>query len=134
SGRRLLAPREQRVVRRAPEAALRLSDPVEFGLELFEPARLRFERSEEGVEVGGRLAQAELDVAQLVAGTLQLRSEPLEGRDRALGERDEASSAFALVRGERRGGGGRSGGELDDVTVPLALGPQRVLLRGLHAV
>ena len=89
---RLLAPREQLVVRRAAEAALRLGDPVEPGLELLEPARLRFERGQEGVEIGRGLAQPELDVAQLVAGALQLRREPLERRDRAFRERDEVGA------------------------------------------
>ncbi len=62
-GLRLLAPREQLLVRRTAEAALRLRDPVEPGLELFQPARLGFERGQEGVKVGRGLAQAELDVA-----------------------------------------------------------------------
>ena len=83
---------EQLLVRLAAEAALRLGDPVELGLELLEPPRLGLERREERAEVGRRLAQAQLDVPQLVAGGLQLRGDVLERRDRSLGEADEARS------------------------------------------
>ena len=53
------------------------------------------------MEVGRGLAQAELDVAQLVAGALQLGREPFERRDRALRERDETGGALAVVGSER---------------------------------
>ena len=59
------------------------------------------------MQLGRGLAQAQLDVAQLVAGALELGREPLERRDRALGERDEAGGALALL-GRQRLGGGRS--------------------------
>ncbi len=94
---RLLAPHEQLLVRLAAEAALRLRDPVELGLELFEPARFRLERRQEGVEIRGGLAQAKLGVPQLVAGALQLGREPLERRDRPLRERDEPGRSLAFV-------------------------------------
>ena len=86
------------------------------------------------MEVGRGLAQAELDVAQLVACPLQLRCEPFERRDRALRERDETGGALAVVGSKSGGGLGSTGGELGDVPVPLALGPQLLLLPWLHAV
>ena len=111
---------------------MRLGDPVELGLELLQPARLRLERGEEGVEIGRGLAQPELDVAQLVAGPLQLGREPLEGRHRALCKRDEVRCAVAVVRSERRRGSGRAVGELRDVPVPLSLGSEALLVPRLH--
>src|SRR5579884_216278 len=62
-GQRLLAPRQQLLVRRAAEAALRLGDPVEIPLELLEAPRLGLQRGEKTVQIGCRLAQAQLDVA-----------------------------------------------------------------------
>ena len=98
---RLGGAREQLLVRLAAEAALRLGDPVELGLELLEAARLGFEGRKERAKVGRRLAQAKLDVPQLVAGRLQLGGDVLERRDCALGETDEAARAFAVVGRER---------------------------------
>ncbi len=132
-GPRLLPPREQLLVRRAAETPLRLRDPVELGLELLEAARLGFERREKGVQIGGGLAQAELDVPQLVPRLLELGREPLERRDRPLREPDEAGGSFALLRCERRGGRGSAGGQVGDVPVPLALGAETLLLPGIHA-
>ena len=96
---------EQLVVALAAEAPLRLGDLVERRLELFEASGLGLERREERVQLRGGLAQPQLDVAQLVAGALELGREPLERRDGALGERDEAGCALALVRRQRLGGG-----------------------------
>ena len=133
-GARLGRAREELLVRLAAEAALRLGDPVELGLELLEPARLGLEGGEEAAEVGRRLAQAKLDVPQLVAGGLQLGSDVLERRDRSLGEADEAARAVAVVRRQRRRrrfGGGR---EVGDVAEPLALAAQPLLVVRLHSL
>src|SRR5205807_7634741 len=70
-------PLEQLLVARGAEAPLRLRDPVEARLELLQTSRLGLERREARAEVGRGLAQAQLDVAQLVAGALELGSEPL---------------------------------------------------------
>ena len=86
------------------------------------------------MEIGGRLAQAELDVAQLVAGALQLGSDPFQRSDRALRERDEVRGSVAVVGGERCDGRGGPGGELGDVAVPLAFGPQLLLRARLQAL
>src|SRR5439155_27254574 len=45
-------PGEQLVVARAAETALRLGDPVELGLDLFQPVGLGLERSEERSPLG----------------------------------------------------------------------------------
>src|SRR5262249_59183419 len=84
---RLLSSGEQLVVCLAAETALCLRNPVELGLELLEPAGLRFERGQEGMEVGSGLTQAELDVAELVPGALQLGGEAFERRNRAFRNR-----------------------------------------------
>ena len=84
------------------------------------------------MEVGRRLAQAKLDIAKLVAGSLQLGREPLERSDRPLRERDEVGGPVAVVGRERRRGRAAAGGELGHVTVPLALGPQPLLLPRLQ--
>ena len=86
------------------------------------------------MQLRGRLAQAQLDVAQFVAGALELGREPLERCDRTLGERDETGRAVALVGGERLGGSRCRLRELRYVTQPLALGAQHVLPARLHAV
>ncbi len=114
------------------EPALRLGDPVEPGLELLQPARLRLERGEERAQLGCGLAQAELDVAQVVAGALELGREPFERRDGPLGERDEPGCALALVRRERVGRRGRSLRELGDVPQSLAVAAQLLLVPVFH--
>ncbi len=124
--------REQLLVRLAAEAALRLGDPVELGLELLESAGLGLEGSEESAKVRRRFAQAKLDVPQLVAGGLELGRDLLERRDCSLGETDEAARSLAVVRrerGRRRLGGGC---EVGDVTDPLAVGAETLLVGRLH--
>src|SRR5262249_56519027 len=100
------------LVRRAAEAPFGRGDRVELGLELVETAGLRLEGGEKGMEIGCGLAQAELDVAQLVARALQLGREPLERRDRALRQRDEIGGSLALVGRESRSRLGSAGGAL----------------------
>src|SRR5204862_390643 len=60
-------------------------------------------------------------------------SQRLEWRDRALGNCNEGRGAFAVVRGERLAGRSGSGGELGHVPEALSLGPERILVPGLHA-
>ena len=101
---------------------------------MLEPVGLRLERGEEGAEVGADLAQPQLEVAQLLAGRCELRCEPLERGQRALGGGREPGRALPLVRRERLGGAGGSLGELGDVPQPLALVAQRLLAAGLEAL
>ena len=105
----------------AAEPAPRLGDPVELGLDLLEPVGLGLERGEKGAELGGCLAQPQLDVAQLVPGTLELGGEPLERRDRPLGQSDEARRALALLRRQRLAGRSDALRELGHVAQALAL-------------
>ena len=79
------------------------------------------------MQLGRDLAQAQLGVAQLVAGALELGREPLQRRDRPLGEPDEPGGALAVVGRERVRGGRGALGELGDVAEPLALVAQRLL-------
>ena len=87
------------------------------------------------MQLGRRLAQAQLDVAELVAGALELGREALERRDRALGDADEARGTLALLGRERLRRGRCGLGELDDVPQPLALVAAALLVarpRGLR--
>src|SRR5262249_53626505 len=102
------------------------------GLELLEPPGFGLERGEEGVEIGRGLAEAQLDVTQLVARTLELRRKALERRHRAFRQRDETGCAFAVVRSESCGCRRRCGAELDAVPVALALGGQLLFVPGLE--
>ena len=85
------------------------------------------------MEIRRSLPQPELDIAQLVAGPLQLGGEALERSHRAFGERDQACCSLAVVGSQCLGGLGSPCGELGDVPVPLAHGPQLLLRPGLHA-
>src|SRR5205823_14660789 len=69
--------RQELLVGAGPEAALGVGDPVELRLDLLEPPRLGLERRGEGGEVARALAQADLDVAELLRGAGELRREPL---------------------------------------------------------
>ena len=118
---RLGRARQQLVVARDAEAALRLRDAVEACLQLFQPSRLGLERRKERAQLGRGLAQAELDVAQLVAGALELGRQPLERSDGPLGDRDQTGRALSLLGCQRFRRRGRSLGELGDVPQPLAV-------------
>ena len=59
------------------------------------------ERVEKRAKVGRGLAQAKLDVAELVAGARELGSKRLERCDGALGEPGQAGRSFAVLRRER---------------------------------
>ena len=103
-------------------APLRGGDPVELRLDLLEPPRLGLERGGEGREVACALTQAELDVAELLRGARELRSEPLHLGEGALRVRDERRGAVAVLGGERGARRRGRGGELAQVAEPLALG------------
>ena len=75
-----------------------------------------------------------LEVTQLVARAGELRREPLERRDRALGAPGEGGGSVAVVRGDGLGRGTRSLRELRHVTQPLALRAQLVLRRRLESL
>src|ERR687888_85682 len=92
---------ERELVRGGSARVVKLRDePLELGLDLLEPAGVGLERREERAQLGRRLAQPQLGVAQLGARSLELRRELLERRDRALGKRDEARSSLPVVRSE----------------------------------
>ena len=129
---RLGRARQQLLVARGTEAALRLRDAVEAGLKLFEPPRLGLERRKERAQLGRGLAQAELDVAQLVAGTLELRRQPLERSDGPLGDRDQTGRALSVLRCERLRRRRRSLRKLGDVPQPLAVAAQPLLVPFVH--
>ena len=116
------------------ETPLCVGEPVERRLELIEPARLRLERGKEGMEVRGRLAQAQLHVPELVAGALELGRETLERRHGPLGDRGEPCGSRSVVRSQCGRGGGRRLGELGNVPEPLALGAQPHLVVRLHSL
>src|SRR2546428_6175045 len=85
------------------------------------------------MQVRSRLAQAELHVAELVAGTLKLGRETLERRDRALCDRNEAGRSIAVLRRQGGRGRGRRLGELGHVPEALALRAQPLLAVRLHS-
>jgi len=58
---------EELLVALTAEAALGVGNPVELGLEVLQPTRLSAEAGEERAQLRAGLAQAQLDVAQLVA-------------------------------------------------------------------
>ena len=103
------------------EASLGLSNPVQSGLDLFEPSRLGLERRQKATQLARGLAQAQLDVAQLVTGSRKLRRELFERRECPLGASDEPGGALALVRSERLGCFCGSVRELGDMTKTLPL-------------
>ena len=123
---------EQLLGRLAAEAPPRVGDPVELALDLLEPARVGLEHRQERAQGARRLAQAQLGVAELVGGLLQLRREPLDRRERALGGRGQAGGALALLGIERLRRRGRALDQLGQVPQPLALLAQRLLLARLH--
>ena len=127
-------PRQQVVVVGGAEAPPRVRDPLQLPLDVLEPVGLGLQRGEERAQVGADLAQAQLDVAQLLTGTRELGREPLERGERALGGGREPGRALALVRRDRLGGSGRSFGELGDVAQPLTLVPERLLAARLEAL
>jgi hypothetical protein len=112
----LVRPGEQLVVAPTAEAALRVGDPLELGLDLLETAGLGLERGQERAQVEGRLPQPQPAVAELLAGAGELGRQALERPDRALRLRDQPGRAVAVVGGERLGRGRRPLGELGDVT------------------
>ena len=103
-------------------------------LDLLEPARLGAERVEKRAQVGRGLAQAKLDVAQLVAGARELGRKRLERRDGALGEPGQARRSFTVLRRERLYGRCRTRDELLEVAEPLALLAQLALGSRLEPV
>ena len=132
-GARLGGTREQLFVGLRAEASLRVGDALEAGLDLLEPARLGAERGEKRAKLRSRLAQAELDVTQLVAGARELGRERLERRHRSLGACRQRRGAVAFLGRERLCRGGGAGDELLEAEQPLALRAQILLGAGLEA-
>ena len=126
--------REQLLVVGAAEATLRVGDAFELGLDLLETPGLGAERVQERAQLGRGLAQAKLDIAQLVAGARELGSERLERRDGALGEPGQARGSLAVLRRERLDCSCRPGDELLEMAEPLALLAQLRLRSRLEPV
>ena len=121
-GARLGRTREQLLERRAAEAALGVGDPLELGLDLLEPAGLGLERRQERAQLERRLAQAQLDVAQLVAAPrASSGASDSSGATARSARADEPAGAVALVGRERVDRRADALGELGHVPQPLAL-------------
>jgi hypothetical protein len=131
---RLGRAREQLLVGLAAKAPARGSDPVELGLDVLQAVRLRFEGREERAQLGGGLAQAQLDVAELVPGALELGRQALQRGDCALGGRREPGCAVAVLGGKGLACGGDALRELRHAAQPLTLGAQLVLGGGLESL
>ena len=124
---------KQLLVGLGPEPALRVRDPLELGLDLLQPVRLRLERIEEAAKLERRLPESNLDVAQLAGRGGELRRD-LPGRgQRAFRTAYERRRAVALVRCQRGKCVVRSFGELGHVAQPLPLRAKRVLRARLEA-
>ena len=101
---------------------------------MLEPVGLGLEREQERLQLARRLAQAQLDIAQLASCARELRRQVLERRDGALGGGGEAGGAASLLGGKRLGRLGRALRELGHVPQSLALLEQRGLRPGLQPV
>ena len=126
---------QQLVVRGRCEATLEVGDRLEPLLDALERARLGVERRDEAVEIASPTSRSRTARSRSSSPLrAELGREALERRERALRARRERSGAFALVRGDRRGGGGRRLGELLDMPQPLAPREQLLLVRRSHAL
>ena len=97
-GTSLRSPLEELLVGRAPKAAFRLGDPVELELDLRQAVRFCFERRQKAAEIGRGFPQSQLDVAQLVAGALEVRRETLEWGHFPFGNGNQARGSLPLFR------------------------------------
>ena len=91
---------------------------------MLQPVGLGLERGEEGAELQGRLPKSQLDIAQLVPGSLQLGGEVLERSDRPLRDRDETGRSFGVLGCEGFARCCDAGRELGHMSKALALLPQ----------
>ena len=123
---------EQLAVGRAAEAALEIRDPLEAAFNVLEERGVGVEGRQEPVEVAADLAQPYSDVAQLARCRAELRREPLDRRERALGPCRERGRPLAVLGGNRRRRVGDSRSELGDVQQSLAPAAQVVLLPCFH--
>ena len=129
-------PLDELVSGRGREPALGVADHPEPLLDVLEPSRLRLERRQERAKARRRLAQPNRGVGQVCHRVRELRHEPGDRIERALGPGGEIGCPFGVgeLRRERlRGGEGRVG-EPGRVPQPLALGPQSLLASRLEPV
>jgi hypothetical protein len=118
----------------APKTALRIGDPLEPGLDLFEPVRLCVERVQEASKLERRFPQAQLGVAQVARGAAELGRDLADTRQGTLRPAHERRGALAVLgcqRVRRLGSGLR---ELGHMPEPLALSPERVLAVRLEPI
>src|SRR5207249_4929865 len=80
-GPRGRGPGQQLLVRRRAEPAHGLGNAIELGLDVLEAPRIGLEARQKRPQLGGNLAQAKLDVAQLVAGPRKLRRQAFDRSD-----------------------------------------------------
>ena len=125
---------EQLGVGVAAEAPSEIGQPLELALHVLEPVGLGLEREQERLQLARRLAQAQLDIAQLASCARELRRQVLERRDGALRGGGQAGGAASLLGGKRLGRLGRALRELGHVPQSLALLEQRGLRLGLQPV
>ena len=74
---------------------------LELLLDLLDAIRIGLERDEEAAQVGSHLVQPQREIAELVARARELRRQPLERGDRALGGAGERRRALAVLGRER---------------------------------
>ncbi len=109
---RLVTPLDELAERLGAIAAAKVGEPVQLALDVLEPPGVAVERREEAAELGRRLPELQLCLAQHVARRPQLGREAFERLQRPLGARDQVGGAVAVVGRERRRRGGRSRREL----------------------
>ena len=125
---------QQLVVRGRCKATLEIGDRLETLLDALELSRPSVDRRDEAMEIGAQLAEPHREVAELFDTWSELGREALDRCERTLRSRGERSGAFALVRGDRRGGGVRRFCELLDMPQPFAPPEQLILVRRSHSL
>src|SRR5205823_3047232 len=113
---------QQLLVARAAEPPPGVCDPVEARLDFLDAARVGVEGGEESAQSACRLAEPELDVAQLVARPGKLRREPLHAGDGSLRGGDQVCRTAAVLGIDRARPCGCRLDQLAGVSKPLAFG------------
>src|SRR5215207_8229 len=123
---------EQLLVIGGAEAAAGVGDPLELSFDLLQPVRLGLEGRKEAAEIGADLAQAHVELPQLLARSGELRSEAFERRERTLRGGREPGRSLALVRRDCLHRARGALGELGHMPQPLARVSQRLLASRLE--
>ena len=91
---RLVTPLDELAERLGAIAAAKVGEPVQLALDVLEPPGVAVERREEAEELGRRLPELQLRLAQHVARRPQLGREAFERLQRPLGARDQVGGPF----------------------------------------